>query len=53
MRMTTDEIKLITFIVLAVLAGVSAKYYRAAHPRPIMSTPLPKQTTGSPSSRYW
>jgi len=52
MRMTTDEIKLITFIVLAVLAGASAKYYRIAHPRPMMSTPLPKQATGNPSSRY-
>jgi hypothetical protein len=51
--MTTDEIRLITFIVLAVLAGASAKYYREKHPRPKMSTPPPREAVGNPSSRYW
>lgn len=53
MRMTIDEIKLITFVVIAVLAGASAKFYRDRHPRPKMSTPPPKEAIGNPWSRYW
>lgn len=45
MRMTIDEIKLITFIVLMVLIGSSAKYYRSKHPRPIVPQPTPRPIT--------
>lgn len=53
MRMTTDEIKLITFIVFAVLAGSSAKCYRSKHPRPMVGTPVPHTPLLGPSSRRW
>jgi hypothetical protein len=53
MRMTTDEIKVVTFLITALLVGASAKYYRSLHPRPIISTPAPQIGKGYPSSRRW
>jgi hypothetical protein len=47
--MTKDEIKLVTFVLVALLAGAATKYYRRAHPQLPMSTPLPKH--GAPRVR--
>ena len=32
MRLTADEIKLVVFVLLALLVGAAAKHYRATHP---------------------
>lgn len=53
MRMTTAEIKLITFVMLALLIGASAKSYRTKHPRSQMSTPPPKEAVGNRYSPAW
>lgn len=53
MRMTKDEIKLVTFMVTALLVGAVTKHYKALHPQPMMSTPLPRPVSGYPSSRRW
>ena len=52
MRLTSDEIKLVTFVLLAVLAGAATKYYRTEHPRPAISTPTVKESSGSSSARW-
>ena len=49
MRLTTDEIKLLTFILVALLAGAATKYYRTQHPRPLPATPPPAQSPVSPA----
>ncbi|MDB6150700.1 MAG: hypothetical protein JWQ44_2148 [Chthoniobacter sp.] len=49
MRLTTDEIKLLTFVLVAVIAGAATKYYRNQHPRPLISTPVPAQGTVTPA----
>ena len=42
MRMTKDEIKIVTFLIVALLVGAITRSYRRAHPEPQMSTPPPK-----------
>lgn len=47
MKLTADEIKLIVFVLLALLIGATAKHYRTNHPidlpaRPVQITPAPK-----------
>ena len=45
MRLTADEIKLVVFALLALLAGAVAKHYRTSHPihlPPPSATPAPK-----------
>jgi hypothetical protein len=46
-KLTADEIKLLVFVLLALLAGAAAKHYRNNHPielppRPAHATPAPK-----------
>lgn len=53
MRMTADEIKLVTFLLVALLAGAATKHYRATHPRPVSSTPAPRVKTSYPPSQRW
>ncbi len=43
MRMTKDEIKIVTFFLVAMLVGAAAKSYRKAHPETPKSTPIPKR----------
>ena len=52
MRMTIDEIRLITFVVLALLVGALAKNHRATHPQVPVSAPPAKSATGTPSSSH-
>jgi len=40
--MTTDEIKVITFVLVAVLLGAWARNYRSAHPEPLKPPPVPR-----------
>lgn len=42
MRLTKDEIKLVAFLLAALLVGTVTKFYRHAHPQILMSTPIPK-----------
>jgi hypothetical protein len=47
MRLTKDEIKLVAFLLGAVLLGVTVKHYRHRHrlefpPPPALEMPLPK-----------
>lgn len=42
MRMTKDEIKIVTFALIALLVGAATKSYRRAHPESPKSTPIPK-----------
>lgn len=53
MRMTTDEIKLVTFVLMALLIGALTKRYHTLHPGEMFSTPRPEQHHGFPSSRRW
>ncbi len=48
MRMTKDEIKIVTFMLVALLVGAATKSYRQAHPERKMSTPLPKRGNPRP-----
>ncbi len=43
MRMTKDEIKIVTFFLVALLVGAATKSYRQSHPEPLKSTPIPKR----------
>ncbi|MGB8167652.1 MAG: hypothetical protein WCF18_09175 [Chthoniobacteraceae bacterium] len=43
MRMTKDEIKIVTFFLVALLVGAATKSYRQSHPEPPKSTPIPKR----------
>jgi hypothetical protein len=40
--MTKDEIKIVTFVLLALVVGAATKSYRDSHPESPKSTPLPK-----------
>ena len=46
MKLTTDEIKLVVFVLLALLVGAAAKHYRSSHPISLPPahhrTPVPK-----------
>jgi hypothetical protein len=47
-KLTADEIKLLVFVLLALLVGVATKHYRNNHPielppRPAHATPAPKE----------
>ncbi len=53
MRLTGDEIKLVTFVLVALLVGATTKYYRGQHPPSLMSTPLPKNAIVRPASHHW
>jgi hypothetical protein len=39
--MTKDEIKLVTFILVAVLVGAAARWWSTGTPRPAVPTPAP------------
>jgi hypothetical protein len=43
MRMTKEEIKIVTFVLVALLVGAATKSYRHAHPEPQKITPVPKR----------
>ena len=43
MRMTKDEIKIVTFFLAALLIGAATKSYRETHPEQPKSTPIPKR----------
>ncbi len=43
MRMTKDEIRIVTFFLVALLVGAATKSYRQTHPEPPKSTPIPKR----------
>jgi hypothetical protein len=51
--MTKDEIRLVTFVVAALLVGAATKHYRKQHPEPVIVTPPPRVQTVYPSSRRW
>lgn len=51
MRMTSDEIKVVTFVIVALLIGAATKRYRQLHPRVFMSTPIPKGEYVRPARR--
>jgi hypothetical protein len=40
--MTRDEIKLVAFVLTALVVGAATKYYRHGHPAAPASTPPPK-----------
>jgi hypothetical protein len=46
--MTKDEIKIVTFVLVAFLVGAATKSYRRAHPEPQKSTPIPKHGHSRP-----
>ena len=48
MRMTKDEIKIVTFTLVALLVGAVTKSYRQTHPEPPKSTPIPKHGAPRP-----
>ncbi len=48
MRMTKDEIKIVTFFMAALLVGTATKSYRQTHPEPPKSTPIPKRGNPRP-----
>ena len=48
MKLTPDEIKLVVFVLLALLVGVAAKNYRAGHP--IELPPRPPPLTAAPKA---
>ena len=42
MRLTADEIKVVTFILVALLVGTAAKNYRSTHPEVPKASPVPR-----------
>ena len=42
MKLTTDEIKLVVFVLIALLVGAATKHYRTNHP--IVLPPAPHRT---------
>jgi len=42
MRMTTDEIKVVSFTIIALMVGAFAKHYRNTHPESPKPTPVPR-----------
>lgn len=52
MRMTLDEIKLVSFILVALVVGAFAKHYRSTNQHPVENAPATKVTDAA-SSRSW
>jgi len=46
MKMTRDEIKLVTFVLVALFLGAIVRHYRHTHPAPI-----PPKITPAPAGR--